>query len=183
MTAISDSDDATPGARQAIRDGIDDARAKASETAQIALSRTKDGIGQAREAVVEVYSTSRDKAIEAYAVAREKATVAGQGAGGAIDTYPVVALLGGIAIGAAIGALLPRTERERQALGPIGGRLQQAARDAVDDARTAGSDKLAELGLTPDQARATVRMLLDNVVAAVSSATDAAIVGTAKPAK
>lgn len=174
MTATSDSK--TPNeTRHAIRDGLDDARAKASDAAHAALERTKDGLDQAREVVGDVYATSRDKAAEAYAAAREKAQAAGKTATEGLDANPIVALLGGLAIGAALGALLPRTERETQVLGVVGDKLQGAAREAADAAKDAGRDKLAELGLSRDQARDTVKALLDNVIAAAGTAGAAAL--------
>jgi hypothetical protein len=53
-------------------------------------------------------------------------------------------------IGALFAAMLPTSLRERRLLRPYGNRVTGAARDAVDAARKAGSDKLRELGLTPD---------------------------------
>lgn len=181
MTAPSDSQDST--ARPSIRDGIDDARVKASEAAHAALERTKDGLEQAREAVADAYETSREKAAEAFAAAREKAKVAGKTAADGLDTNPIAALLGGIAVGVAIAALLPRTERESQALGVVGEKLQGAAREAVEAAKDAGRDKLAELGLSRDQARETVKSLLDSVIAASGTAGSAALDNARKSSK
>ena len=68
----------------------------------------------------------------------------------AIDEAPLVALAAGVAAGALVAALLPVTRREKELLAPMGDRVTNAARDAADAARQAGSDKLRELGLTPD---------------------------------
>ncbi|MDQ3477919.1 MAG: hypothetical protein M3438_01965 [Pseudomonadota bacterium] len=68
----------------------------------------------------------------------------------AIDEAPLVALAAGIAAGALIAALLPVSRRERELARPVGQRVTTAARGAADAARRAGSDKLRELGLTPD---------------------------------
>jgi hypothetical protein len=70
--------------------------------------------------------------------------------GDTIDQAPLVALGAGLAAGALIAALLPATRRERNLLSPVGDRITGAARGAADAARRAGSDKLKELGLTPD---------------------------------
>ena len=181
MTATSDSHDQS--ARPSIRDGIDDARIKASDAAHAALERTKDGLDQARDAVADAYETSREKAAEAYAAAREKAKAAGKTASESLETNPIAAVLGGIAVGVLIGALLPRTEREAQALGTVGEKLQGAAREAVDAAKDAGRDKLAELGLSREQARDTVKTLLDNVIAAAGTAGSAALESARKSQK
>jgi hypothetical protein len=63
---------------------------------------------------------------------------------------PLVALAAGVAAGALIAALLPVTRQERKLARPVGERVTSAARGAADAARRAGSDKLRELGLTPD---------------------------------
>ena len=181
MTATSDSHE--PTARPSIRDGIDDARAKASGAAHVALERTKDGLEQARGAVSDVYASGRDKAAEAYAAAREKVSAAGKTAGEGLDSNPIAALLGGIAVGVALGALLPRTAREAQALGAVGERLQGAAREAADAAKEAGRDKLAEFGLSRDQARDTVKTLIDHVISAAGSAAAAAFDSARKSEK
>lgn len=70
--------------------------------------------------------------------------------GSAIEDAPLIAVGAGIAAGAILAALIPTTRKERQVLAPVGDRISGAARDAADAARRAGSDKLKELGLTPD---------------------------------
>lgn len=92
----------------------------------------------------------RQRAIEAYDSTRETATNASRRATNAIGEAPLVALGAGIAVGALLAALLPATRRERELLGPYGNRVTGAARDAADAARKVGSEKLRELGLTPD---------------------------------
>lgn len=178
MTATSDKDDIAASAettRAAIRDGIDSARTQVNEVAHSAYRRTKDGLEQARGAVSDVYAASRDKASDAYATAREKARSAGRSAAEGIGTNPMAALLGGLAIGAAIGALLPRTERESKVLGAVGEKLHGAAHEASEAAKAAGRDKLAELGISQDKAREVMKSLLDGAIAAIGTAGTAAV--------
>jgi hypothetical protein len=92
----------------------------------------------------------RKRAIDAYDSAWDGASSAGRRAGDAIEEAPLVALGAGIAVGALLAALIPTSRREREILSPYGNRVTGAARDAADAARKAGSDKLRELGLTPD---------------------------------
>lgn len=92
----------------------------------------------------------RRRAIDAYDRARDSASDAGRRAGSAIGEAPLVALGAGLAAGAFLAAILPTSRRERELLAPVGGRITGAARDAADAARQAGSDKLKELGLTPE---------------------------------
>jgi hypothetical protein len=175
MTETSGSDETPATTRQAIRDGIDGAYAKASKTAHTAVERTKDGLEQAKDKVSDVYASSLDRASEVYATARGKAQSAGKSAADGFENNPLAALLGGIAIGAAIGALLPRTEREAKALGAVGERVRGAANEAIEAAKGAGRDKLDELGLSKEHARETMKSLLDGAIAAAGSASAAAI--------
>jgi hypothetical protein len=106
---------------------------------------------------------------------------AGASASGAIGTAgeklqenAMAAIAGGLALGVLIGTLLPRSEREAALLGGLGARIGDAARDAYDAARSAGQEKLDELGLTKDGARDKVRTLLDGAIEAASAAGTAA---------
>lgn len=92
----------------------------------------------------------RHRAIEAYDSTRESASDATRRAGERIGEAPLIALGAGVAVGALLAALLPSTRRERELLGPYGNRVTGAARDAAGAARKVGSEKLRELGLTPD---------------------------------
>jgi hypothetical protein len=92
----------------------------------------------------------RQRALEAYDSALDGASEATRKAGDTINEAPLVALGAGLAAGALIAALLPTSRRERDLLRPYGNRVTGAARDAAEAARQAGSDKLRELGLTPD---------------------------------
>ncbi len=92
----------------------------------------------------------RSRAIEAYDSALDSASGAGRRAGDTIAEAPLIALGAGAVIGALFAAMLPTSLRERALLRPYGNRVTGAAREAADAARRAGSDKLRELGLTPD---------------------------------
>jgi hypothetical protein len=176
MTATPDKDGLAAGAenaRKAIRDGIDTARTQVNEAARGAYTRTKDGIDQARGAVSDAYAAGRDRASDAYATARRSASEG-------VEANPVAALLGGLALGAVIGALIPRTERESKVLGAVGDKLHGAAHEASEAARAAGRDKLAELGISHDKARDVMKTLLDGLISAAGTASSAAVNSTRK---
>lgn len=92
----------------------------------------------------------RQRAIDAYDSARESTSDAARRAGDSIGEAPLIALGAGLAVGAILASLLPTSRRERDLLGPYADRVTGAARGAADAARKVGSEKLRELGLTPD---------------------------------
>ncbi|OYY67076.1 hypothetical protein [Sphingomonas sp. 28-62-11] len=91
-----------------------------------------------------------------------------------IDSNPLAVLAGGIAVGVLAGALLPRTDRETEMLGPVGKRLTESAAAAARAARDAGTAELMAAGISRDAARAQVGKLIDGVITAVKTAGDAA---------
>jgi hypothetical protein len=121
--------------------------------------------------VSDAYARISDRVAAAYTAAREKTAGAGQ----AIESNPLAALLGGIAIGAIAGALLPRLEKEKELLAPLGQKIGDAARAALDAGRTAGTDALGEAGLSSDQIRAQVSKLVEDALKAASTAGTAAL--------
>ena len=96
----------------------------------------------------------------------------------AVDTLseaPLIALAGGLAAGALIAALLPRTETEDAAHPPDRSPRQGSARAAVDAARDTGTQRLDELGLSREKGEETIRSLLDGVTDAAKASAKAAV--------
>lgn len=113
-------------------------------------------------------STSpRQRAIEAYEGARDRAS-------DTLGQAPLLALAGGIAAGALIAALLPRTEAETRLVGPTARRVKNSARAAVGAARDAGAQRLDELGLNRQKGEKTIRSLLDGLTDAARASASAA---------
>ena len=120
-------------------------------------------------------STARQRAIAAYENAREGVTDAGRKAADTVTEAPLVALAGGLAAGALIAALLPRTKAETEALRPTAKRVRKTAKAAVRAAKETGTARLDELGLTREKGEETIRSLLDNVVEAAKASGQAAL--------
>jgi len=171
MTATSDSDDVVS---KPAEETAGDAGGHNGSPLN-ALGLTKNRLDQARGTVADAYATGRERASDAYAAAREKARSARQSASTGLETNPMTALLGGLAAGAVIGALIPRTRREAKALGTVGEKLQGAAREAVGAAKEAGRGKMTELGLSQDHARSAFKSVVDGLIAAATSAGTAAL--------
>jgi hypothetical protein len=113
-------------------------------------------------------SGARQRAIEAYEGARDYPS-------DTLGQAPLLALAGGIAAGALIAALLPRTEAETRAVRPTARRVKDTALAAYDAAKDTGSQRLDALGLSRDKAEETIRNLLDGVADAAKASANAAL--------
>ena len=112
--------------------------------------------------------TARERAIDAYDSARERTR-------DGIDGAPLLALGGGMALGALIAALLPKTQTEEKLMGPLGGRISDGARAAANAAKEAGREKLSDLNITRDAGKGAVKSLLDGLGEAARTSGQAAI--------
>jgi len=119
--------------------------------------------------------TAREKAIEAYDNARTSAASVGRKAGDGIGEAPLIALAGGLAIGALLAALLPKTTKEGELLGPMGEKLTGTARAAAEAAKDAGKARLEELGLTRDAGAETLKSILKGAGDATKASAQAAL--------
>lgn len=121
-----------------------------------------------RDRASDAYDGARAKAIDAYGSARDKT-------GNGIAEAPLVALGAGLALGALVAALLPKTKVEDRVLGPVSDRVTTAGKAAVDAGKVAGRDKLNELNITRDAGKNVVQSLLDGLGAAARSSGEAAL--------
>ena len=113
------------------------------------------------------------KVAGAYTAAIDKASTATKDVVASVEGNPLAALLSGLALGAAIGSLLPRSEKEKAMLAPLGEKVADAASAAIVAGREAGTQALEDSGFSAEGLREQVAKL-------VGQATDAAgAVGTA----
>ena len=113
-------------------------------------------------------ASTRQRAIEAYENARERA----------VDTLgeaPLLVLAGGIAAGALIAALLPRTAAETRAIRPTARRVKDTAKAAFNAARDTGGQRLDDLGLSRDKGEETIRSLFSGLTDAAKASANAAL--------
>jgi ElaB/YqjD/DUF883 family membrane-anchored ribosome-binding protein len=145
----------------------------------------KDSAKKAGETVRESYRATRARAEEAYesaaartgeyyANARDRASDARRRTAETVDHNPLAALLGGLGIGMLIGALLPRTRRESELLGPYGHQITDRAREAARAARAVGEEKVDNLGFVKETVAETAKKVLDEAKTAASEASSAA---------
>ncbi len=110
----------------------------------------------------------RQRAIEAYESARDRAA-------DTLGQAPLLALAGGIAAGALIAALLPRTEAETRLVRPAARRVKSSARAAIDAARTTGTQQLRDRGISREKGEETIRNLIDGLGDAARASATAAV--------
>ena len=120
-------------------------------------------------------SSIRRRAIEAYDGARDNVAGAGRRATEGIEEAPLVAIAAGLAAGALIAALLPRTKSETRLLRPAADRLTDTAKAAAAAAKEAGTSRLAELGLTREKGAETLRSIFEGASDAARKSADAAL--------
>ena len=136
-------------------------------------STSADGGGESgrlsgvRQSAAEAYETARERTRSALSSTRETVKGAGQRTVDGIDANPVAAVIGGLALGAVVGALLPRSEREQALLGSTGKRVTDTARQAFVAAKDAGKSQLDEIGVSPEGLRRRLDEFTDRAVGAV----------------
>lgn len=109
-----------------------------------------------------------------YRSARESAGQAAQRVGQSAKDNPLAIVAGGLAVGAVVGALLPKTRREDELLGSLGKRIAEGATAAAVAARDVGKEEFSALkpdtGSAKDKAGTIAAHIFD---AAKSAATEA----------
>lgn len=117
----------------------------------------------------------KQRVAKAGAKIRSGGHAASQKAAESVEAFPVGVVLGGLALGAVVGALLPRTRQEEELLGSLGETLNQKARGAATAAVDAGQAKLDELGISSDAAGKQVGKLIESIAQVAESAGSAAV--------
>ena len=128
------------------------------------------------KAATAAHATS-DAAHDAAQRASEVAHNAAKRASDTIEANPLAVLAGGLALGAVVGALLPRTAQETRALSPLGKKLSAAATAAAATARDVGKEQLAAALPSKDGAKEQLRSVFSNVVQAATDSGKSAIKG------
>lgn len=107
-------------------------------------SEKKGGADTAR-AAASAYESGRRSAGSSLSSARDTVSDATRKTKQSLTGNPVGALVGGFAVGALAGVIIPATRREKEALQPISQKLTDAARQAARQAAEASRDKMDRL--------------------------------------
>ncbi len=106
---------------------------------------TSGATGRVRERASSAYSAARDRTSSAFSGARDTASRATQRTSERIDTNPVAAIIGGLALGGILAWVLPKTQRETETLGNVGSKITDTARQAAQTALDAGKQQVNEI--------------------------------------
>jgi ElaB/YqjD/DUF883 family membrane-anchored ribosome-binding protein len=149
------------------------------------MSKLGDNLKSAADAAKNVSSTAKRSASAAVGkgkaaasrsveTSRDLARKAGENTTQTIDKNPLAIVAGGLAIGAIVGMLLPKTEQEKKVLGKAGKAVNDTAKRAAEAAKQAGKERIDELGLNADSMRDQFRVLVNKASEAVKAAGQAA---------
>lgn len=130
-------------------------------------------LASVRESAADAYQTARERTNAAYTAARERASRVSRRTADEVDANPMIALAGGLVLGALAAALLPKTRREEKLLGTAGRRITDTAREASRAAREAGREQLDALGISREAALRKLDEFSDRAVSAVESSASA----------
>ncbi|WEK42610.1 MAG: hypothetical protein P0Y64_14660 [Candidatus Sphingomonas colombiensis] len=139
-----------------------------------AHGKLRDGLDSARDKASSALEGARSRATGAVEASRDRARNAAQRTAETVETNPIGVIVGGLALGALVAAVIPRGKREKELLAPIGKRVGATAASAIAAAKSAGKSELDSLGINKDAARSQAKSLLDGLVKAASSAGNAA---------
>jgi hypothetical protein len=101
-----------------------------------------DDVAATRQGPIEA---ARARTASAYEAARSRASNATRRANEQLAVYPLSAVVGGFLLGALVGAILPRTERETRLIGKAGRRVAGVAKDAAQRGIDAGREQFDQL--------------------------------------
>ena len=104
-----------------------------------------DDSDEPRGRAASALSAARERTASAYEAARNRASDATRKANEQLSVYPISAVVGGFLVGALVGAMLPRTERETKLIGKTGRKVAGAARDAAQRGIDAGREQIDQL--------------------------------------
>lgn len=158
---------------------------KLSNNIQSVSETAKDGLATAKATATRTSAAARksafaavDKGVSAAASAvqssKQAANKAVAKSSDTLDKNPFAIVVGGLALGVIIGALLPKSKHEEKMLGKTGKKLNKQARKMAAAAKVAGKDKVDSLGLNGDAMRQQFRDLVSKASEAVKAAGQAA---------
>lgn len=162
-SAVKSASDTTRNAGAAVSSAVSDAATSASERATAMRQRLSEGTENLTDEARDRVIAAREKAIEARNSAMRQARKGGERASDLFEDQPLVAGALALAVGAAIGAALPRSRVEDDYMGAQSDQLMQDAERIFEEEK----QKLTQVaGAATDEAK--------KIAAEVKSDADAA---------
>jgi ElaB/YqjD/DUF883 family membrane-anchored ribosome-binding protein len=146
-----------------------------SDNIKTATTAAKEASAIAKRSASAAVDKSKATASRSVESSKALAKKAGDTTSQTLDKNPIVLLAGGLAIGAIAALLIPTTKKEQKAFGKVGKKLNKTAKRAVDAAKSAGKEKVDNLGLNQDSLRDQFRDLVSKASEAVKAAGKAAV--------
>ncbi len=166
----------TDGARS-----VADGARSVADSAKAAAGSVSSTVGDMTDSLTETADRLRHSMLSGSSHASQRVTGS---ASRLLHEEPLVIAALGVALGAAVGAMLPASEFEKEQLGPYAGRLRDGAKDALDkgldSAGTVASkaydalkDEADRQGLTPGDGKSVGERVGEVVKSAARSAEEA----------
>ena len=151
-----------------------DAKAKAADAVAKGKTKAEDAARLAREKAEQAAASTKAGAQRAASATKAGAKKAADKTSQSVETNPLAAIVGGLAVGAIVAALLPRTARENKLAGNVGRTVRDTASKAAKNATATAKDQLDALGVNADAAKGQLRDLISKIGEAATSAGSAA---------
>jgi ElaB/YqjD/DUF883 family membrane-anchored ribosome-binding protein len=157
-----------------LTDSLKNAGETAKDTLSAARSKASASQDKARQQATKALDKSKALASTSIKNTKKVASEAAAKTEQALDANPLMAVMGGLALGLIAGALLPRTKSEEKLLGGSSKKLKKKAQKVADAAKAAGKEKVDSLGLNTDLVKDQFRDLVMKAGEAVKAAGKAA---------
>lgn len=87
-----------------------------------------------------------------------------------LEQNPLALVAGGVALGVVIGALIPRLQKEKELLAPVGKRIAEGATAAAAAAREAGKAEIDAILPQRDAAKEQIGKIIGSALTAAKEA-------------
>jgi hypothetical protein len=180
----------SPGAgSSSVREGLSRAADSAADYASDIKDRAADAANSATEAMSDFAQEARRNVSEQTSrLTRQAQSTLESGMNRVLREQPLAVVMAGLAAGAAVAAVFPKTEIEDRTLGPAGESLRQAAGKAAEKVKEAAGkagerlkSAAEERGLTTEGLKEVAGEVTDAFTGAVSGKPDDQSRGTTAP--
>ncbi|VAW03238.1 hypothetical protein MNBD_ALPHA04-94 [hydrothermal vent metagenome] len=175
MSKLSDTiEKARAASRERLNNAKDVTVELASETTVVARERMSESKARAAELLGQGREIVTERAAATTAATKEAARNAAEKSSETIAKNPFTVVAGGIALGALVAALLPKSKVEQKYVSGAGKKITGTAKTAFEAAKETGQEQIESLGLNSDSLREQFKDLFGKAIEAAKSAANAA---------